>query len=374
MSIRRVARGAATCEIEDGVAEPALFRRFPALRAGVPRRPFLPGPTPVVPLDLPGVPGLWVKHDERCTPLYGGNKPRKLEFLLGAAAARGARRVMTSGGLGTHHGLATAILARACDIETTLVLVDQPVTDEVRESLRLFSAFGVEVVDGRSVRGAVLRGGAALARAAARGERPMLIPTGGSSPAGNLGFVSAGLELAEQVRAGLLPEPRLLFLPVGSGGSAVGACVGLRLAGLATRVVGVLATDILPPSPARLARMARAVVRRLRRVDPSLPAPRFSAADFELARGQLGPGYGSPTEAAREAQRAALAAGLALELTYTAKCLAEILERAGRGALPRGPLLFWQTWNGVDVKAQAPGPFRPEGLPPRLRRLAEGSA
>jgi D-cysteine desulfhydrase len=374
MSIGLRCAAAGDVRIEDGVAEPALFRRFPALRAGVPHRPFLMGPTPVVPLPLAGVADLWVKRDERCTPLYGGNKPRKLEFLLGLAAARRARRVFTSGGLGTHHGLATAILAGACGIETTLVLVDQPLTDEVRESLRLFSAFGARVVDGRTVPGAALRGAAALARSALRGERPLVVPTGGSSPTGNLGFVSAALELAEQVGAGELPEPALLFLPVGSGGSVAGASLGLRLAGLATRVVGVLATDILPPSPARLARMAAAALRRLRRADPSLPALRFAARDFELARGQLGPGYGAATEAAREAQRTAREAGLVLELTYTAKCFAEILARSRGGRLPPGPILFWQTWNGVDVKAHAPGPFRPEALPPRLRRLAEGAA
>lgn len=360
--------------IEDCVTEPALFRRFPALRARIPHRAFLPGATPVAPLALAGVAGLWVKQDDRCTPLYGGNKPRKLEFVLGRAQARRARRVLTSGGLGTHHGLATTILARSCDIATTLVLVDQPLTDAVRESLRLFAAYGAEVVDGRSVGGAVLRGGAALARSALRGERPLVVPTGGSSPTGNLGFVSAGLELAEQIGAGELPAPALVFLPVGSGGSVAGLAVGLRLAGLGTPVVGVLATDILPPSPARLARMADAALRRLRRADPTLPALRFGAGDFELARGQLGPGYGAATDAAREAQRAAFDAGLQLELTYTAKCLAEILARGRRGALPRGPVLFWQTYNGVDVKARAPGPYRPEALPPRLRRMAEEAA
>jgi D-cysteine desulfhydrase len=322
-------------------------------------------------LSLRGAGELWVKRDGRCTELYGGNKPRKLEFLLGAAEARGARRVMTTGGIGTHHGLATAALARACGIATTLVLVDQPVTDEVRESLRLFTAYGAEVVDARSVAGAVRRGAGVLARSWLRGESPYLVPTGGSGATGNAGFVSAALELAEQVRAGELPEPGSLFLPVGSGGSVAGAALGLRLAGLATRVVGVLATDILPPSPARLARQAAATLARLRRADPSLPALPFRPSDFELATGQLGAGYGAATEAALDAIREAGAAGLGVELTYSAKCLAELLVRARRGELPRGPALFWHTFNEVDVKARAPGPFRPEALPARLRRLAE---
>ena len=240
-----------------------------------------------------GAPDLWVKRDDRCTPLYGGNKPRKLEFILGEAEARGARRVFTTGGIGTHHGLATTILARTCGMATTLVLVDQPVTDEVRESLRLFAAFGADVVDARSVLGAVALGVPALLRSRLRGERAYVVPTGGSGATGNLGFVSAALELAGQIRGGELPEPAALFLPIGSGGSVAGVTLGLRLAGLATPVVGVLATDILPPSPARLARLARATLRMLRRADPAIPAPALRAADFDVAREQIGPGYGA---------------------------------------------------------------------------------
>ena len=312
-----------------------------------------------------------MKRDDRCTPLYGGNKPRKLEFILGEAEARGARRVFTTGGIGTHHGLATTILARTCGMATTLVLVDQPVTDEVRESLRLFAAFGADVVDARSVLGAVALGVPALLRSRLRGERAYVVPTGGSGATGNLGFVSAALELAGQIRGGELPEPAALFLPIGSGGSVAGVTLGLRLAGLATPVVGVLATDILPPSPARLARLARATLRMLRRADPAIPAPALRAADFDVAREQIGPGYGAATPAANEARAAAADAGLALETTYGAKCMAEIRARAAAGALPAGPVLFWHTFNAVDVAAKAPPP-RTESLPPRLARIAAG--
>jgi D-cysteine desulfhydrase len=198
------------------------------------------------------------------------------------------------------------------------------------------------------------------------------VPTGGSSAAGNLGFVAAALELADQVKGGELPEPATLFLPIGSGGSVAGATLGLRLAGLATRVVGVLATDILPPSPARLARLARATLRRLRRADPTIPAIPLRPSDFEVARGQVGPGYGAATPAANEALAAARAAGLTLETTYGAKCLAELLARAASGAPLRGPLAFWHTFNAVDVREHAPPAARAAALPPRLAALAAG--
>jgi D-cysteine desulfhydrase len=169
----------------------------------------------------------------------------------------------------------------------------------------------------------------------------------------------------------VLESPSEIYLPVGTGGTYAGLALGLRLAGIPSRVVGVLVTDILPPSPARLARAARAALRRLRRADPSIPELKFGPEDFPVTPGQLGPGYGAATPAAEQAVCAALDAGLHLETTYTGKCLAEIRDRAGRGALGEGPILFWNTYNSVDVKERAPHPSDPAELPASLRRLFE---
>ena len=354
-------------------AELALFDRFPELVGRIPRHPLLEGPTPVAPLALPGVADLWVKHDERSTPAYGGNKPRKLEFLIGEACAAGARRLVTSGGLATNHGLATALLGRGAGLATTVVLVDQPVTDAVRRQLRLLQGAGAKLRHGGSVAGAAREGVSELARSWLAGERPRLVPAGGSSPVGTLGFVSAGLELGEQVRAGVLPEPRRVFVPIGSGGTLAGLVVGFALAGLGTRVVGVLVTDILPPSPRRLAKLAASTLRLLRRHAPNAPELAIGAESFERITDQLGDGYGAATPAAREAVAAARERGLALETTYTGKTLAALREAARRGALD-GPTLFWNTYNAVDVAAAlAPLP-EPSQLPAPFQRLFGGGS
>jgi D-cysteine desulfhydrase len=351
--------------------ETALIRRFPALAGRLPWRRYVEGPTPVEPLAVEGLDGarLWIKRDDRSCPLYGGNKPRKLEFLIGRALERRARRLVTTGGLGTNHGLATAILGREAGLATSLVLVDQPLTPKVRESLLLMRAYGAEIVHGRGVAGAALGVLGVLARGTLAGERPQLIPTGGSSALGTLGFVGAALELAEQVRAGACPEPAEIYVAAGTGGSLAGLVLGARLAELRSRVVGVLVTDLLPPSPARLARLARASLRRLRRADPSVPDVRLRPGDFTLVPRQLGPGYGAATPQAEAARRAALPAGLQLETTYTAKCLAEILARAREGSLPAGPVLFWNTYNAVDVAARAPRRADVAELPVSIQRL-----
>ena len=347
----------------------ALVDRFPAL-AALPRVPFVERPTPVEPLRLPGLPdgALWVKRDDQSCPLYGGNKPRKLEFVIGAAVARDSRRLVTTGAVGTHHGLATTLLARSQGIATTIAVVPQPVTDHVREQLNAMWACGAEIVPARGVGSAALQVVRVLARSALRGERPTFVPTGGTSALGDIGFVSAACELADQIEAGALPEPREIYVPVGSGGTLSGLVLGARLAGLRARFVGVLVTDILPPSPARLARLAAATLRRLRRGAPSLPAVRVGAEDFALTPRQLGAGYGAPTQAALAAAEAGRAAGLRLETVYTAKCLAELLERWREGRA-EAPLLFWHTYSSADFLRTAGAAPDRGALPAALRRL-----
>lgn len=347
--------------------EPALLRRHPALRA-LPRARFVTAPTAVEPLPLPGAPpgACFVKRDDRSCPLYGGNKPRKLEFLLGAALARGAQRLVTTGGIGTNHGLATAILGRSLGLATTVVCVPQPLSDHVRRQLADMLTFGAEIRFAQGVPGVAARTAWTLARAKAAGERALFVPPGGSSALGDLGYVAAAFELAEQVEAGALPVPAEIYVPLGTGGTLSGLVLGLALAGLPTRVVGVLVNDILPPGARRVRALARESLARLRRLEPSLPEVRIDPSSFEITRVQLGAGYGSPTEAGRAAAAIAREAGLALETTYTAKCLAELIARLGDGRL-RAPALFWYTYNSMDYRAHTPtGAMRHE-LPAALR-------
>ncbi|HEX8207750.1 MAG TPA: pyridoxal-phosphate dependent enzyme, partial [Solirubrobacteraceae bacterium] len=191
-------------------------------------------PTPVRPLEKLA-PGLWMKDDSRTAPLWGGNKPRKLEWLIGDAKARGRRTLLTFGGLATNHGLATALYAREHGLDCVLALLDQPRDDHVERQLERIHASGAHVY----VTHTKARTFAVLPWLALRHGRAYLVPPGGSSPVGALGFVEAALELAEQVRAGELPEPGTVWCALGSGGTAAGLALGLRLAGLRTKVRAV---------------------------------------------------------------------------------------------------------------------------------------
>jgi D-cysteine desulfhydrase len=319
-----------------------------------------------------GLGSLWIKRDDSTCALYGGNKPRKLEWLVGAARQRRRRRLVTFGGLGTHHGLATAICGRDAGMGTDLVLLPQPVDEHVRKNLLLDRAYGADLHYASSPARAAATGLRLLAGAGLRGSPSALILPGGSTPLGTVGYVDAAFELAHQVACGELPEPDAIFVPVGSGGTAAGLVLGLKLAGLGTRVVGVLVSDVLPPSATQMALLARLCLRRLRRVDESLPAVRLRAEDFTVVRSQLGGGYGVPTASAREAARLVREdIGVELDLTYSAKCFAAIVAIGRSFDYRDRNVLFWNTYSSIDPATRVRSLPQPSEMPEPFRCFFE---
>lgn len=341
----------------------AMARRFPSLQQ-LPRVQLTRLPTRVhrlekmrVGLEL-DVQQLWVKRDDESGLLYGGNKPRKLEFLLGDTLRDGKKTVLTFGGIGTHHGLATAVCGRSLGLRTILVLLKQPLTEHVRHCLLLDYAAGAELHYVSSVSRLTGRALRVCARELLRGELPYIIPTGGSSIIGTLGYVNAAFELQEQVAAGELPEPDWIFVPLGSGGTAAGLVLGAKLAGLRSRVAAVLVTDIVPPSAQRLARLATRTLGMLREQVPELPAVAIGAEDFRVIHGYVGIGYGAPTQAARHAKELMeQLSGIQLETTYTAKCVAAMLDLLRSAEHRHDVVLLWNTYSSLDpVEYLAPLP------------------
>ena len=352
----------------------AIERRFPALRGRLPRVRLTNLPTRVHRLERLGaelgVDQLWVKRDDESGALYGGNKPRKLEFVLADAVADGKKSVLTFGGIGTHHGLATAICARAVGLRAILVLLKQPVTEHVRRCLLLDFAAGAELHYAPTVPLVTARTLRLCGRELLRGELPYIIPAGGTSPLGTIGYVNAALELQEQVVAGELPEPESIFVALGSGGTVAGLVLGLKLAGLRSRVIGVLVTDILPPSRERLARAARKSLALLRQQSPDVPEVVVAPNDFTILPGYLGPGYGASTEAAcRARDRMAALEAIHLDTTYTAKCLAGLIDAVRAPGQHGRSVLFWNTYSSVDPAAHL-GPLPdPSQLPRPFHRF-----
>ena len=308
-----------------------LRERFPAL-ATMPQVSLVDAPTPVARLARMGEEtgaDLWVKRDDQTASRYGGNKTRKLEWLLADAKAREADVLVTAGAWGSHHVLATTLHGTRAGFTVEAMVAPQPVTphvvDDVRAGLRagvLFHRvpFGAALPAALHARVAALR---------AKGQRPYLIPLGGSSPVGALGYVEAGLELAVQVDAGELPEPASVHMALGTGGTVAGLAVGLAAAGLTTQLVGVRVTPRVVAPRSRLSRLVHDIVALLQEREPRFPSVARSAlARIVIDHRAYGDGYGVPS---REVERAMLAAsrdGLALDVTYTGRAMMSFLRDA----------------------------------------------
>jgi 1-aminocyclopropane-1-carboxylate deaminase/D-cysteine desulfhydrase-like pyridoxal-dependent ACC family enzyme len=296
---------------------------------------------------------LWVKRDDLTNAEYGGNKVRKLEYLLADARAHKAERILTIGAVGSHHVLATALHGARAGLAVGAILVPQPRTQAAVDTLRAGLAAGLEAYPCPSAARVPL----VLARVMRR--RDYLVPPGGSSPVGSLGYAEAVGELARQIRGGEMPEPEVMVVALGSGGTAAGILAGIAKHGLRARLVGVRVVDARVTSRAATLVLARAVARRI--------GARASASALwrllEVADTELGAGYGHATASGEKAMVRALEAGLDLDTTYTAKAFAGALrlveQRAAR------TLLYWHT---LSCAPMAPLLARA----PHERELSEG--
>jgi len=321
------------------------------------------GPTPVWELtnlgEDRGRAPIWIKDDGAYSE-FGGNKARKLEWLLAAAARRGKRTVLTGGALGTNHGLATALFARRLGMRTVLILVPQPDSEHVRRQLELIRESGAELHFARGMRRSYLLGVALLlARASPPFNPPYFVRPGGSVPVGCVGYVEAAGELRDQIEAGELPAPSHVVVALGSGGTAAGLAAGMKLFGVRSRVVCALVNDLIRLDARTVTRLARRTLRLLGRHGVEIGGIELGAADVAVERGWLGAGYGHPTaEAERAIELLADREGVALEPVYTGKAMAALLELNRRGVFGDGPVLFWHTYGQFTDAADPAAPGR----------------
>lgn len=323
----------------------ALHAELPALATALPWVGLGAWPTPVEPLTDE----VWVKREDLTAPRYGGNKVRTLEAVFGRARAADATRIWATGAFGSNHVLATAIHAEAAGLEAGAILFPQPPSEPALANASAILATGAKVVTLPSV--ALLP--AAMAAIGRRRGAYVMAP-GGATPEGAMGALSAAFELVAQWRAGVVPWPALLVVPVGSGCTTAGLLAGLHLA---HRLVGAPTPPLLcavrvTPWPIssrwRLARLAAAAVALVERhlLRPSGLGFGPLHAGLIVDGRFLGSGYGHVT-AAGEAAAARLAArGLHADPVYAAKAAAALFARAP--SVP-GPTLFWLTKSSAPL-------------------------
>jgi D-cysteine desulfhydrase len=298
-------------------------------------------PTPVNRVSLPGLathPHIWVKRDDLSSRIYGGNKVRKLEFLL----KESTRPVLTFGPLGSHHVYSTALHAKALGRSTAAVLVPQPMTPHHRvihnEILKLCDPV-IALSSSPSSWAGLIKAVAAPLRG--RQARYQICLPGGSTPLGTLGYVIGALELAAQINAGQLPEPQKIFVPLGTGGTSVGIAIGLAMAGLTPETVAVRVVPEIALPNAMLSLLMARTLRLIRKA--GLPAPRRHHIRFTVQTG-FSTQYAITNPQADNAMQLAENAGIALETTYSAKAMAALIFHARTAPPTDGPYLFWQTF------------------------------
>lgn len=326
-----------------------LLERLAAVGATVAHLPLATLPTPLTQLALSDGQPFWLKDDGAAAPGYGGNKARKLEWLLAEARAQGASAVRTTGAIGSNHCVATALHADRAGLQTELVQTPQPLSDHVRTNILAVSSFARRMTLVEDYRGVPAALEASRLRDEAARQRTYDIPMGGSSVTGSLGYVDAALEFAEQ-RAAIGDRLRI-YLPAGTCGTMAGLIVGLELGELDDEVIGVRVVDEAVTNGERIESLISDTWARLASLGLTRPRNRVR---WSLRHEGFGAGYGMGTEAGASAQAELAKLGLQTEATYTAKAASVMLadlRRNERGA-PAG--LFWQTLNRQPLRAALP--------------------
>jgi len=352
-----------------------LFERYPKLAGRIAHRALGVFPTPLAAMPrlaaTLGTTDLYVKDDGVSASVYGGNKVRKLEFLLADAIETESRAVITFGYAGSNHAAATAVYAREVGLPAISMLLPQPNAAYVRRNLLVGLAVRAELNEFPNR--AALTAATALRLARSRiGGRPLyIIPPGGSSPLGTLGYVNAAFELDAGIAGGDAPEPERIYIALGSSGSVAGLLVGLTALGCRARVVAVRVAGERWASERIVRLLFERTVRLLCEADASFPKLSFPTGRLEVRHEFFGDGYAKFTEAGAEAMRLAREhEGLALDGSYTGKTLAALLADLRARRLD-GPTLFWNTYNRRDLTGLTAG-ADPKRLPARLQRYFTG--
>jgi D-cysteine desulfhydrase len=332
----------------------ALFSAYEQLKERTPFAPLGEFPTPVE--RLPGLEGvlrasgLYIKRDDKSSKAYGGNKVRKLEFILAEALAKKKKHTITFGYAGSNHSLAVAVFARRLGLQPISLHIPQPNAAYVRKNLLLQHCLETELHQYSNMLsiyvGTVL---VAVKCFLKTGRLPYIIPPGGSNVLGSLGMVGAVLELQAQIDQGLVPEPDFLYVPLGSCGTAAGIALGMKALGWKTRIKAVRVSERKEADLDTVRSLFYGAARRLVRLMPSFPAVELGDGDVEVYEGYLGDGYAHFTEEGMEAvRRIAESDGIELEGTYSGKAMAALIDDAGKGKLKNKVTLFWNTYNSVD--------------------------
>jgi 1-aminocyclopropane-1-carboxylate deaminase/D-cysteine desulfhydrase-like pyridoxal-dependent ACC family enzyme len=336
--------------------KPLLFEAYPGLES-IPWVRLGDFPTLIQRMEklgeAKGFSSLYVKRDDLSSPTYGGNKVRKLEWVLADAREKGRKTLISVGGSGSNQVLATTIYGKQMGFRVVGLVFDQPNAEYVRRNLLLDHHYGAELHYAANTPVDLMLFGLTYAWESVRGEKPYYVPAGASSPIGNIGYVNAAFEIRNQVEQGEMPEPDYVLTAAGSLGTASGLQLGFKLAGMKTRVAAVQVSMPWYITAGKFASMIANINAFMRRSDPTIPEVKPEPEELIMLEGYLGKCYAAFTpECVSIIEIAKNLEGLKLDPTYTSKTLAGGLDWLRSRGEQGKVVLFMDTFNSVDLSPQ----------------------
>jgi len=286
---------------------------------------------------------LFIKRDDVIELALGGNKVRKLEFLVGDALAKGCDTLITRGAFHSNHARLTAAAARKAGLDAYLILAP-PGTPELQGNVLLNALLGAKVVLAKDKEEAIKLMDELASKLREEGRRPYVIPGGGASPIGVLGYAAATLEILQQLsERGVKPD--YVVLATGSGGTQAGLVLGLKLLGAEdVKVVGISIGPSTREAQEKIAGLVSSCAELLKvdvRVEPE---------EIIVIDKYLGGGYGAINKDVVEVMKyVARREALILDPVYTAKAMQGLIDLARKGYFKKGSNVVFIHTGGTPI-------------------------
>lgn len=300
-----------------------------------------------------GVGSLFVKREDQTDSLYGGNKVRNLEFLLGSALKGEAEEILTLAPLGSNYIAALSAQAAKVNLKVNaeqFVLARNPQIEAHSEFSRSLGA-RLHLHAGRAgIARATLHSFAQRMGSRLFFDDLYWCPPGATNVLGALGHVNAAVEMVEQVRKGQGPMPDYVVVGAGTCGTIAGLTAAFRYLGLSTRVIGVRCVSALLCHPSRVIRLANRVLEFLG------SAYKVDANAFAIVDSPIDEGYSqTSSQAAEICQLFREHEGIILDRTYTAKVAAYLQHWVTTHSLENQSILYWHTFSPAAMNWRAAG-------------------
>lgn len=346
-----------------------IFNEYPSLKSKIPYIQLGDWPTAVKKLEALSEylhTNIYLKDEGDCGTFnengcmqFGGNKVRKLEFLLADAQAKGYTNVLTYGGYASNHMVATACHAQTLGMQAIGLLFEQYLPANLERNLLLDLYFGANLFMCPLPR--MLNDDEIASFCHEHNFSPAyVIPEGGSNILGVLGVINAVFELRDQIAQGLLPEPDIIYVPFGSMGTTAGLLLGIKLAGLKARVRAIKVTKTEKYNERNLFALMKNANEFLYGLDETIPLCISSSmaqptaliflwnlTDVTIREEFIGDGYAHPTQLGQEALMIFKELeNITLDQTYSAKAAGALLDdfRRNNRVIKNDVILFWNTY------------------------------